>query len=295
MRRCVLMALWAAAGLLAQGTGRIAGRITTDKGQPLKGEVIAVLSAGGVRMSSFATDGQGVFGFDVPVGRALLLAKADGYISEERQLVVHPGAGNPSAQFKLSPAGSVSGRVFSGDGAGAAAARVWVGYPGETRAWRSAEEAGGEAADAFGYFTVPAVAQGRPFVLHAESDEWLMSSSGTLMLRGPEMAGVVLLLGRRGSNVRGKVFDAAGSPLAGAAIRLRAVPDRNEFTADQRASAAFARSINKSTASAADGSFAFAGIPSGKILLTASARGRRAATEAAIIAGRDTEVVLRLK
>jgi hypothetical protein len=182
--------------------------------------------------------------------------------------------------------------VFDENGAGVPGAKVWVNYSGGSRSWRLAEEAGGEAADAFGYFTIPSVAQGRPFVLEAESEDWLPSSSGMLTLRGREMAGVVLLLSRRGTMVRGRVIDAAGNPVAGASIRLRAIPSAGEFSAEQRASIAFARTTNKTTLSTADGSYAFKGIPAGRVVVTAEARGRRAAAEADTAPGREIEIVL---
>lgn len=288
-----LAALCATVTLGAQTSARIVGRITTGRA-PLRGEVIAVVNDGPVRISPFPTDAQGQFTIDVGPGRVLLVAKADGYVSEERELVARPGAGNPVVQFELAPAGSVSGRVFDENGAGVAGARVWVDYRGAARRWRLAEEAGGQAADSSGYFTVPAVAQGRPFVLHAECEGWLMSSSGALNLHGAEMTGVVLFLSRHGTRVRGRVVDAAGNPLGGAEVRLRSLAAQDEFTAEQRASPAFVQSTNKSTASAADGSYVFAGVPVGQVVVTANVGGRRAYGQAATAAGRETEIILAL-
>ena len=289
-----IVSLCTLASLCAQNnpSGRVTGRIVGRGVGPMPGEVLVVMSGGGVRLNSIATDAQGIFTMDLPPGQVLLVARAEGYASEERQLQVRPAPGNAEAVFTLSPAGQLSGRVFDGNGAGVPGAKVWVNYAGEARSWRLADEAGGEAADAFGYFTIPMVAQGRPFVLEAESEEWLPSSSGTLVLRGREMAGVVLLLSRRGTMVRGRVIDGAGNPVTAAAIRLRAIPAPGEFSAEQRASIAFARSMNKTTFSAADGSYAFTGIPAGRVVVTAEAAGRRAAAEADTALGREVEIVL---
>jgi hypothetical protein len=256
---------------------------------------MVIAGGGAVRMSSAVTDDQGVFRIDAPSGPAVLVASADGYMSEERQIVVRPGRGNAEVQFTLSPAGSVSGRVFDETGGGVPGARVWVSYMNDARAWRLAGEAGGESADAFGYFKIPAVAQDRPFRLHAESDDRLPSSSGTFVLRGDEMAGVVLLLSRRGAAVRGRVVDSSGNPVPGAEIRMRAIPAEREFSADQRASISFARSINKTAVSAADGSFAFAAAPDGRVVVTAQFGPRRASGEATTMAGREIDLTLTLR
>jgi hypothetical protein len=248
-----------------------------------------------VRINTVPGNDRGTFSIDVPVGRATLVARADGYVSEVRELLVRPGAANPTVHFTLAPAGSVSGRVFDETGAGLAGARVWLDYPGKPRAWRFGEETGGEAADAFGYFTLEAVAQGRPFVLHAESDGWLPSSSGPLVLRASEMSGVVLLLSRHGATVRGRVIGPGGQPVIGAKLRLRAVPAQSEFTPEQRASAMFARSTHKTTASGADGSYVFAGVPSGRVVVTAEAGRQRAFAEATATANQEVEVILALR
>jgi len=295
MKRWLLAAFCGAATVCGQTSGRVTVRITGEGARPLRGEVMAVTAGGAVRMNSVLADEAGAAAIDVPAGRALLVARAEGYVSEERQVLVRAGAENAAVRFMLAPAGTVSGRVFDETGAGVAGARVWLDYRGENRAWRLAEEAGGEAADPFGYFTLPVVAQGRPFVLHAETEGRLPSSSGTLMLRAPEMTGVVLLVSRRGSTVRGRVVDAAGAPVAGAALRLRAIPAAGEFTAEQRASLVFARGTNKTALSGADGSFSFAAVPAGRVVVTAQAGNRRASAEAAAAAGRETVLTLALR
>ncbi len=114
------------------------------------------------------------------------------------------------------------------------------------------------------------------------------------MLRGNNMAGVVLLLSRHGTIVRIRVLDTAGNPVEGAALRLRASPAEAEFTAEQRASVIFARSTNRIAASAPDGSWAFAGVPAGRVVVTAEKGGRRAKAEIAA-AGIDAELTLALR
>jgi hypothetical protein len=256
---------------------------------------MAIAGGQSVQMNNAVTDDQGVFRMNLPSGPVMLVARADGYVSEERQIVVRAGPGNGEVQFTLSPAGAVSGRVFDETGGGVPGARVWVSYLNDARSWRLAGEAGGEAADAFGYFTIPAVAQNRPFRLHAENDDRLPSSSGTLVLRGEEMAGIVLLLSRRGAAVRGRVVDSSGNSVAGAEVRLRVMPAQSEFSAEQRASPAFARSMNRTAVSSADGSYAFAAVPAGRIVVTAQSGSRRTSAEAATVSGRETDLALTIR
>jgi hypothetical protein len=197
-------------------------------------------------------------------------------------------------EFSLAPAAAVSGRVFDQNGVGVPQARVWLQYHGESRAWQLAEEHGGEESDAFGNFVIPVVAQGRPFVLHAESDGWLLSTSRTMVIRGQELTGVSLLLSRRGATVSGQVVDSAGRGVSGVAVRLRAIAADTEFSEQQRQSIAFSRSMNRVTVSGPDGSYHFSGVPTGRAVVSADGRGRQVGVERDITTGRETRVDLRL-
>jgi hypothetical protein len=191
---------------------------------------------------------------------------------------------NTPVHFVLSPAGAVSGRVVDLQGNAVPGARVWLTYRGETTGWRRAEEAGGDEADAAGRFTIPVVAQRKPFVLHVEGEGWLLSSSGTMVLRGPELSGVLLLLSRRGTSVSGRAVDDRGQPVAGAAVRLRVIPATDQFSQEQRELPAFARSAYRSGVTGPDGSFAFAGVPSGRVVITAESGARRGSADAEVSA-----------
>jgi hypothetical protein len=238
------------------------------------------------------TDEQGSFEIDAPVGGVLLVARSEGYVSEQRNVLVRPGRGNVPVHFTLSPSGSVLGRVVDLNGHGVAGARVWLLYRGAERSWSLAEESGGEETDEFGYFTIPVVAQGRPFVLLAENDTWLLSSSGTITLRGRELSGITLLLSRRGSTVSGRVVDSLGQPVPGAEVRLRAIPSDTEFTAEQRMSVAFARTMHKAAVAGPDGFYTFASVPGGRVVVTTDANRRRAAAEATISSGQPATLNL---
>ncbi len=295
MKWRMVLALLAAASLWAQSSGGLTGRIATEGGQEIRGEVLAVAEAGAVRLQAFPTDDRGVFRIELPVGRVLLVARAEGYVSEERRVLVLPGARNATVEFVLAPAGVVSGQVFDENGNPVAGARVWVNYQGERRAWHLEQESTSAATDASGNFVLPAVAQGRPFVLHAETDARLPSSSGTLLLRAPNMPGVVLLMSRPGASVRGRVVDSEGAGVPGAEVRVRVTPAAGEFAAEQRASIVFARSTNKATVSGADGSYVLRGIPPGRAVITTDAGGRRAFAEVEVRSGQETEVDLAVR
>jgi large repetitive protein len=277
--------------LCGQTTTYLTGRLTGEGGQPVAGEVTAVMNSRGVRLQASPADSGGAFAVEVAAGTVLLMASADGYVSQQREISVVPGRVNAPVHFALAPAGSVSGRVVDMQGQAVPGARVWLSYRGEAAGgWRRAEEAGGDETDTAGRFTIPVVAQGKPFVLHAEGDGWLLSSSGTMSLRGPELQGVLLLLSRRGTSVSGRVVDEGGRPVPGAVVRLRAIPADGEFTAEQRALPAFARSAQKAGVTGSDGTFSFTGVPSGQVVITAQSGGRRGSVDAAVSVGAATRL-----
>jgi hypothetical protein len=281
--------------MYSQETGLVAGRVVSDQGHLLSASITAVTTDTDVHIRSLMTNGDGSFSVELPAGLSSLIARADGYTSEQVEVNVRPGRANQRLNISLVPAAVLSGRVVDPAGKGIAGARVWVDYRGRGRTWTFAAEAGGELADAFGNFTIPAVAQGRPFVLHAEGEGWLLSSSQTMTLRNSELNGVLLLLSRRGATVSGRVLDASGLPIAGVPVHLRALPADTEFTADQRASMAFTRSMNRIGVSANDGFYHFEGVPAGKIVASSQVRGRRAAAEAETVTGRQAVLNLVLR
>ena len=226
------------------------------------------MNSRGIQFNVSRSDEGGTFSFDLPPGTMTLIARADGYVSEQREMVVPAGVASPPVHFKLSPAGSVSGTVIDGSGTPVPGARVWLSYRGEVGGWRRGEELGGDETDRLGHFTIPVVAQNRPFLLHAESEGWLLSSSGSLQLLGHELTGVILLLSRRGIVVSGRVLNATGQPVPGASVRLRATPEDGEFSKEQRAAFAYARSTHKVTATATDGSYTLTGVPVGRLVIT---------------------------
>ena len=288
MKRIFMAICAAAAALQSQPASVVTGRVTDDRGQALRAEVTAIANAAGVRITSAMTDESGRFSLNVAPGAVLVTAHAEGHVSAEQQLAVAPGRTAQAGQLSLSPAGSVSGVVLDSAGGVVSGARVWLGYRDERAGWRRADEAGGEETDAAGRFAIPLVAQGRAFVLHVEAEGWLLTSSGTMMLRGREMTGVLLPLVRRGASVSGRVTDAGGRAVSGASVRLRVTPASTEFSDEQRASIAFANTTNRAVESGPDGRYRFTGVPAGRVVVTAELTGTRGSVQAQTSPERET-------
>jgi hypothetical protein len=278
-----------------QSTAIVSGTVVAEGNeQSLQGSITVMTSSTGVHLRTAEVDARGGFSITIPAGGAVIVARADGYASQQREIVAQPGT-NPTLTFSLARAATVSGRVVDVSGAGVAGARVWVQYRGQARGWRLADEIGGEPTDALGQFTIPTVAQGRPFILQAESEDWLLSSSQTMMIRTPEVDGFLLLVSRRGATVSGRVMDPSGRPVPNAEVQLRAMPGANEFTSDQRDSIAFARRMNRSAISGSDGSYAFRGVPPGRIVVTGELQNQRGASEVEISSGTVNRIDLVLR
>ena len=294
MRKFMFLLAGCTAVAHGQSGGRVQGKVVAEgSGQPLQASVMVVAAGAGVRLNTVRADEEGTFAIEAPVGRAQIVAYAEGYASEQVQVTVHPGRGNANVSFSLKAAGSVSGRVVDAAGNGVAGARVWLQYRGEVNFWRSSDEVGGDETDASGFFRVPVVAQGKPFVLHAEADGWLLSSSQTMFLRTPAMTEVLLLLSRRGTTVSGRVLDAGGRPVANAEVQLRAVPADHVFSTEQRQSIAFARTMNRSTRTEDDGSFVFRGVPGGRVVVAAHAKDLRGNVEVEAASDLRVDVTVR--
>jgi hypothetical protein len=113
MRKFVLLLAGCASIAPAQTAGTVQGKVVAEgSGQPLQASVMVVAAGAGVRLNSVRADDQGAFAIEAPTGRVQVVAHADGYASEQVQVVVPPGRGNANVSFSLKAAGSVSGRVL---------------------------------------------------------------------------------------------------------------------------------------------------------------------------------------
>ncbi len=252
----------------------ITGRITS-KGQPVQGEIIVLDVARQLRLQSFRTDSIGNFAFDiVPGPRTIIVAKADGCVSEERELVP-PQGGHAQLNFNLSGIGSVSGQVIDEAGAGVPAAVVRIRYPAQRRSYQFSDELGESVTDAFGNFTLPFVAEDRPFVIEAETADRPPSASRVLTLARATASGVVVTVGPTGHIIRGKIFNEEGAPAAGVTVRMRCLPPAGKPSTEERTSVGFLSRSNGRMTTRPDGAYEFRGVPAGRVIVVASRPGTK--------------------
>ena len=274
-RLFIILAVLALLPCLAESADlRVSGRITSN-GKPVQGEIIVVDIARDSRLLTFHSDSLGVFDFDiVPGPRTVVVAKADGYVSAERELP--PAAGSHAGlNFNLSATGSISGRVVDESGAGVPGTVVRIRYPGERRSYQFADELGESFTDELGNFSLPFVAVDRQFVIEAETADRLPSVSSSLTLNRAAKSGVVVTLGRTGQVVRGRVFNAAGAPVSGVSVRMRCLVDPGEFSREERTSMSFLSRSNKRVTTGPDGGYEFRGVPAGRVIVVASRPGAK--------------------
>jgi hypothetical protein len=222
------------------GVLKLSGRVEAVDGVPLPGYVEVMTGPGGhVRGGGHWTDSEGRFSIEVPAAdRLVVVARAEGYVSEEHEVV----AGDREEirlGFALFPAGQVVGRVLDDVGRAVAGALVRVRYPGEIRRVVYGQEEGNVHSDDFGYFRLPFVARGQPFVIEAVTEDRLPAFSDAATIIEPSMAEIVVRLERPGERVRVRVLGPGGEPVPGAVVRLRASADGEEFDSEQRRSRSF--------------------------------------------------------
>jgi len=143
-------------------TVKLTGRIRALDGAALAGDVQVISAARYVQARSYLTDQEGRFAIEAPAEpRLLVVAKADGYISAERVVTMTEAGPEIQLDFRLYPAGTVSGRVSDDSGRPIAGAWVRVSYPGQVRRLVFEQETGNVRSDDYGHFRLPLVARGR--------------------------------------------------------------------------------------------------------------------------------------
>lgn len=258
----------------AQAQVSVKGTIVSVGGAPLRGDVTLVRGGSAVEVRSYHTDGQGAFSLETDrTADQLLVAKAAGHVSSEVALNTTGTVAGLNVQFRLRPAGRVSGRVVDENGNGVGRATIHVRYPGEMRRHHFHQEAGNIQADDFGYFTLPVIARGKSFVVEAATPERLPGATASLTLDGEEASGVQVTAGRIGFVVRGAVRDSAANPHRGVAVRLRLFPG-SKTAAAARLSRLHARLLNQRTFTGTDGAYEFKGLPGGRVVVIAHVSGK---------------------
>ena len=286
MRYALLLTGFIAYVALAQPPARVEGQIKSASGEPLQGDVTIIDDVQDVRMETIQTDAQGRFWFGATAGaRRMLVAKADGYISEEKEWRF----GQRAVEFSLLPAGSVSGRVVDGTGTAVSGARLTVRYAGRARTLRFGEEGVEIHTDELGYFSIPFVARGASFTIEVRKDDRLPATSPEIHFTGRLLQGVVVTAPRRGEVLSGKVMDSIGRPVAGATVRMRLL-GREPNTASSDGDDL------KVTTTDAEGMFQFGGLGEGRVVVVAGRPGGRPVkSDIDVVPGNMTSVHLVLQ
>ncbi len=276
------------------GTVGLVARILDASRQPVSGDVTVLQGTTHVKSTNYRTGGDGVALLNIdPTSRATIVAKADGYVSQEISVMVSGASPSPTLEFVLPRSSVVTGRVVDRAGNAVPGAAVRIGYPGELRTFVFEQEAGVFRSDEFGYFALPFVAQGKPFVIEATADDWLPAFSVRLLASGEQLQGVTVILDRLGATVRGKVVDATGAPVTGAYVRLHASAKDEGYPAEAMQSRSLHAAANRRARTGVDGSFEFRGVPSGEAVLIAGRTGSRLTkTELIIQKGPTSPIVV---
>lgn len=269
-----------------QAAVKVSGQLRDIEGRPLAGYVEVVAGPGRVEARSHPTDAQGRFAIEsANAARLIVVARAEGHVSAEREIVVSGTEAAFTVDFSLPPAGWVTGRVTDTQGFPVAGAKVRVEYPGEVRRLVYETEVTAET-DADGYFTLRYVARGRPFVLAASAEGRPPSFAGPFTLNASRLEGLVLTAAAPGETVRVRVVTPTGQPAAGAAVRLWAAADLAAYTAEQRRTRAFFEATQRLAFAGPDGWVEFGGLPPGKVTVVASRPGAKGArVEADLVSG----------
>lgn len=271
-------------------------RIVDVLQQPLAGDVTVLQGKGHVKLMNYRAEQDGVARIEIDRSeRAVVVAKADGYVSREAQLTIYAGDPAPALEFVLARSSVVTGRIVESSGGGVPGATVRVGYPGESRAFMFGQESGEFRTDEFGYFRLPFVARGKPFVVEVASDDWLPAFSAQLTASGERLGDVTVTVDKRGGVLRGKVVDNSGTALSGVYVRLQASGGEEGYSPEIRDTRTVRAAANRRALTSADGSFEFRGVPAGAAVLVAGRPGARLIkTELLITRGETSNLTVRV-
>lgn len=104
---------------------KLSGRIRSAGPAALAGHVEVTSGTGHVRTESYWTDSEGRFSIEAPAQpRLVVVARAEGHISAEREVAPATGEAEIRLEFTLRASGSVSGRVTDDSGRPVAGALV---------------------------------------------------------------------------------------------------------------------------------------------------------------------------
>jgi protocatechuate 3,4-dioxygenase beta subunit len=271
------MMMFVAALSVAQAAVKVSGQVRDGDGRPLAGLVELIAGPGRVQAQSHPTDSLGRFSLEAPSApRLVVVARADGHVSAEREIVVSSSDAVFTVDFTLPRAGWLRGRVVDSQGFPVAGAKVRIEYPGEVRRVVYETEVTAQT-DSEGFFTLRYVARGRPFLLATSSEDRPPSFAGPFTLDAANLDGVVLRAAAPGAVVRVRVVTPGGEPATGAAVRLRAQADAALYSPQQRQMRAFFEATQRLAFAEGNGTVEFRGVPPGKVTVVASRLGARPA------------------
>jgi len=228
-------------------------------GEPAAGEVVLLTSAEHERLDAplVATTGaDGRARLELAPGSVLVRLLRGG----ERSILLPPGK-ETTLTLELRPGVLVLGRVLDGDDRAVPGAQIWLSERYRTN---------------LGHVLATSDAEGRFELRCVGPDHWIGArkpgfAPGRLArVPGGGARELVLRLHERGGELRGRVRDEQGTPVAGA--RLRLGPETPSYVRELDGSFVPERAPLWTT-SAADGSFSFEGAPLGLAPLAARARG----------------------
>ncbi|MBI5543863.1 MAG: carboxypeptidase regulatory-like domain-containing protein [Deltaproteobacteria bacterium] len=253
--------------------GRVFGRVTDNQGKPVPfAEVLSARYGFASRLSSLApvavTAEDGAFSGNVPPGRLELLARAAGY-AEARTEEFDLGASEEhEANLQLGQGGTLFGQVRDAEGAGVSQCQVQAFDTVHGRITAQGSTGPG------GQYWLAGVPQA-VYLVFAACPTGRAEAGGVRLAEGAQVQ-VDLQLGS--GTIAGRVVDAAGKPVAGAAIAVR--PDGS------------AAPESPAGTSRADGTFELGRLAGSRFAVSASApRGR---AERAGVAPGTRDLVLAL-
>lgn len=250
--------------IVLQPTSAVEGRVVDPDGRPIAGATVFAFASDPMRMGRFRFDGpsgpgpatsdeDGLFRVEgVEPGTIEVRAAAAGYQAAQiKNLEARPGQDLKGVEVVLSPGAVVEGRVLSPSGRPVAGARVAVA---ELESRGGQFNPSGAISDGEGRYRMDGIAPG-PRAVEAEHPDYRRALRELDVRLGENTLDLTL---EGGSEVRGRVVDEGGAPVANARVSLRQGWRSWELPSDT---------------SGPDGSFNLSSVPEGTYTITAQKEG----------------------
>jgi len=267
--------------LTLERAARVAGRVVSDRGENVPGAVVtarpidAALPAG-LSGRVATADNNGAFVIeDLGGGRTSFSAIAKGFTAgEPLQLDLAPGRSQDDVVLTLGSGAAIEGTVLTPTGRPATSARVTLRQAMTPDRMIAIEVAGSARTDGDGHYRLEGVPPG-PQSISADQSGFQRAVRDLEVRPGENR--LDLRLGE-GFELSGRVVDAGGRGLAGAAVGVHSSTP----------------GVVRDDTSGPDGTFAFSGLDAGRYSVSATKTGYSAARREVEIAGGAGNVELRL-